>query len=503
MVNPYPRRATRLNTGSRGQPHVLLRTFWSVAAALGVIAVLGLGKLPIQAWLVAVCMVSLALLPSYLWCRGRIEGLPIFPIFALTFVWTYAIQLLVGHPVVSTYPEAAQVTAGLTIVGFLVLAIGIWLPFVLSPRTPRPRYLALNPSRAQSILLLILLAGILYRIGLAGGWVGLAPGANSIVRSAHLSLGGIAIFVLSHLAGQDQLPRGLRRVFAVVLGVYLITMAASLLLIGALTGFALAVTGYTLGSGRLPVRWVVLGFAMFTLLHYGKADIRGQNWSEADAFGHPSRYPAVFLDWTGFALDRFWNGNAGAHGAVQPLTERAGLLHLLVLAQYRTAQGLPYLQGYTYAPIPLLLVPRIFAPDKPPSHIGTRMLNIHFGLQRPKDVAGTTIGWGLVNEAYANFGYRGVASLAVVVGLIFGLATWWTAGAPALSFRFLFGVVMITLAIQTEFTFGVWLTVLFQYSVPLLLIIPFATHVASSAVAAAFRADARPAVSRSYPALRP
>src|SRR5215210_2033442 len=28
-----------------------------------------------------------ALLPSYLWCRGSVPGVPIFPLFALTFLW--------------------------------------------------------------------------------------------------------------------------------------------------------------------------------------------------------------------------------------------------------------------------------------------------------------------------------------------------------------------------------------------------------------------------------
>lgn len=126
---------------------------------------------------------------------------------------------------------------------------------------------------------------------------------------------------------------------------------------------------------------------------------------------------------------------------------------------------MPGLQGASYAIIPTLLVPRVLAPDKPTSHEGTTLLNIHYGLQRRDDTVTTTIGWGLFNEAYGNFGYAGVVGLGVVLGLAFGAFARWTQDVPELSARFLAGVLVLSIAFQTEFSAGVLVTSLFQSAV--------------------------------------
>ena len=90
-------------------------------------------------------------------------------------------------------------------------------------------------------------------------------------------------------------------------------------------------------------------------------------------------------------------------------------------------------------------------PDKPASHEGTSLLNIHYGLQRREDTRTTTIGWGIFNEAYGNFGYAGLIGLALIVGATLGAYARWTRDVPELSVRFLIAVVVLALAFQTEF----------------------------------------------------
>ena len=129
--------------------------------------------------------------------------------------------------------------------------------------------------------------------------------------------------------------------------------------------------------------------------------------------------------------------------------------------------------GATYTIIPRLLVPRILDPDKPHSHQGTAMLNINYGLQSLEETEGTTIGWGLLNEAYANFGLAGVIAIACLLGALFGFIGRLSAGAPLMSFENMVGVTFAVIAIQAEFTMAVFATVLFQSLMVLLLVLPF------------------------------
>src|SRR5206468_2846385 len=85
-------------------------------------------------------------------------------------------------------------------------------------------------------------------------------------------------------------------------------------------------------------------------------------------------------------------------------------MQLLLFVQAASPDDVPFMDGETYAILPTLLVPRILMPNKPASHEGTYLLNIHYGIQTRDDTAKTTIGFGLLNEAFANFGYIGIAS---------------------------------------------------------------------------------------------
>jgi hypothetical protein len=61
------------------------------------------------------------------------------------------------------------------------------------------------------------------------------------------------------------------------------------------------------------------------------------------------------------------------------------------------------------------------------------MLNVHFGFQTIEGTQKTSIGWGLIAEAYANFGRAGVVGVGVLLGLLVGFFERWSTGAPILS----------------------------------------------------------------------
>ena len=167
----------------------------------------------------------------------------------------------------------------------------------------------------------------------------------------------------------------------------------------------------------------------------------------------PLQYPSYFVEWYGYSLDNLALGNEDAK--IESFATRASLVQLFLLARARQAAGTEPLGGASYALIPVLLVPRALMPDKPWSHEGTSLLNIRYGLQSRRDTYTTTIGWGLFNEAFGNFGYVGIAGLAVVLGTVLGAYARWTHRIPELSARFLGGVLVLAMAFQTEFSSGV------------------------------------------------
>jgi hypothetical protein len=89
------------------------------------------------------------------------------------------------------------------------------------------------------------------------------------------------------------------------------------------------------------------------------------------------------------------------------------------------------------------------------------MLTVNYGLQTIEQTASTSIGWGLLPEAYANFGYIGIAGLAVALAIFYALITNITVGVPMTSLRFVLGLLIMAAATRAD-TMGVFITTQFQ-----------------------------------------
>ena len=63
-----------------------------------------------------------------------------------------------------------------------------------------------------------------------------------------------------------------------------------------------------------------------------------------------------------------------------------------------------------------MLVPRFINPEKQVSQYGMSLLNIRYGLQTQEETQKTAIGWGLLTESFANFGYLGVIGVGFCWG---------------------------------------------------------------------------------------
>ncbi len=452
----------------RRQRRPLLRTFWIAVSLFFLWQVFTNTTTSIETILGATLIAIAALYPFYLWCSGKALGIPIFPLFALTYLWTYALPLVSNHPRIITYSPESHLSAGINVAVFLALGTFVWFQFVKFPPAPPKRYRILMDNKSNGFLLFILASSILFNIASVGGWLLLGGGIISLIRGAVLGFNILAVFVLSYRYGSQELSKKEMNNFLIFLILYFITSAASLLLVGTLSAVLLGVIAFIFGRNKVPWIAIILAVICILPLHYGKGNMREKYWFGYERlFVQPWEYPSFYSEWIGYSVDYLSKKDEDRKEKAQDFSERSSLMHLLLLAQDRAPREVPYLAGNTYSIIPQLLVPRFLNSNKITSHEGTYRLNIHYGLQTRRDTLTTTIGWGLLNEAYGNFGFLGCAGLAVILGAFYGQVTRWSMQTSILSARSLLAVLVMGYAFQSEFSAGVYVAALFQSVVPL------------------------------------
>jgi hypothetical protein len=158
-------------------------------------------------------------------------------------------------------------------------------------------------------------------------------------------------------------------------------------------------------------------------------------------------------------------GGQKAHNKGVSLLERVNnLQNLLFVVDAMDTWGISPLGGKTYTLIPPLLLPRIIWPDKPRAHEGQIMLNVHFGRQDLDSTLTTYVAWGLLPEAYGNFGPRfGALFLGIVLGVGFAWLENFTARKLLLSLEgFIAFTVLLAMTNSFEMVASVLVTSLFQ-----------------------------------------
>lgn len=450
------------------------RYFWIGASLYGLL-ILGLGaSLALETVAGAVVISLAALAPWYLWVRGTAKGLPIWPMFTLTALWAYALPLVTEHPIVVQFPPLYQLTASLVIAVFLTIGTLAWLPFARAKATPPARARVLPAARGRVLLFGFLGAGLFLTFVTNTATLDLTGQFYSIIRAFALGLSNLSIFYFGYQIGARQLRFAEKLLFAGLLLASVFVSITSMLLVNAMSMIFLAFISYFLGRGRIPWLPLVLTALTFYFLHAGKSDQREQYWGEM--MWRPimlAEYPKFFGDWIGHSTaslaEQFESSKHHREKSQAPnkLWERSSLIHLFLYIEYSTPSAVPFLDGESYRAIPELLIPRILLPGKVGSHFGNQLLALHYGISDSEDDTITSIGFGLICEAFANFGYLGCILIPILLGATTGWFTRWSMSAPIMSFRFLFGVLCLSSAFQVEYTAGVLVSSLFQASMAL------------------------------------
>ena len=404
----------------------------------------------------------LALLPTLVWTRTMGHNYPIFEIFIATNLTSYGLPLLTEHDAVVLFNERVRQDAALVVVAFLAAAS---IAYYATPGYPRTtpfwtKQVLERPNKQWMLRGLIL--STLYTLIVPYLY---APpsGVEGILRAVFFGIGTSCTFVISMAWGLGRLRSGEKALIVVCLALQFVLMSASLILRAGTSIVLLGFVGYFFGSRRIPYIALAVALPILAALNIGKYDLRKTYWTPELQY-QPSlnELPAFYAEWF----------RAGLRPKVQTdtkagklLLERNSLLQILCLVIDRTPDFQPYLYGQTYKQIPGQFVPRLFWPEKPRGHISTYTLSIYYGLQSEEATHETTIAFGFLPEAYANFGIWGALGLGVVFGVCFRKITRWSVRSPIFSYAGLMLILLSAWSFQTELTLSGWLASLFQGSV--------------------------------------
>ena len=127
----------------------------------------------------------------------------------------------------------------------------------------------------------------------------------------------------------------------------------------------------------------------------------------------------------------------------QTAAERGSLLNVFLKIKSMSPAKVPFLEGLTYQEIPKLLVPRFLSSEKGFSHVGNMWLAYLYEFTSVEGLFRVSIQFDLMMEAYANYGYLGIAGMAIFLGLFLGWVTRQSTGVPIFSLRFFFAILVL------------------------------------------------------------
>jgi hypothetical protein len=425
------------------------------------------------------CVTVPVLLSVFLWVNYGAFGIPVLPVVAVLFYLYYALPLLVGDTL-QIYKVSELVWATLSVGAFLIAAsLAAW-PFLGAPRrktgpgsaTRASGYASAIKQRSFSnisladdlyrLIFLGLAAGILFNATAAAGKLGYLGNLAGALRACVSPLTYVACYLTGYARGAGLLT-GQRWLFACGGFVALTVFAMSnLFLLGGAMNLAAVMLGYVLATKRLPWFGFAMVFALLSILNAGKYSVREAYWahnSQSVQNASLGQVPGMLIDWLVEGISKVGSSSTLNNPS---LLERTSLLHMVLTVQEATPKIIPYLEGETYAMLPEMMVPRFVDPEKIESQAVLNLLSVRYGRETVEDTAKTTIGWGMVAEAYANFGNLGVIAVGAVFGVLCGFLMRLSATAGATSVAMLIAIASTLTLCNVEGDFSYIMVTLFQ-----------------------------------------
>ncbi len=411
-------------------------------------------------------MLLFSTVPALIWAKGGGRHLPLFEVLLLTTANAYAIPLLSGHDAMQLYSVEVIASAAFSVLTFQIVSIAAYYSFRAAPgRGSFFKDIVLAQNIDRYIGVGLTLTTIYTYIAT---FTELIPSdLVSVLRAVFFGIGLVAVFVQSQRWGLGTITRAERIAFGLNLTLQVVFLFSTLFLVGGLSLLVLALLGYISGARKLPLVFFIVVLLVLGVLHNGKSAMRVLYWDSDGNHAQPAltALPGFFVEWFNYGMLTVPGED---EGLAAKLIERTSLFHMLCMVESKTPERLPYLGGATYSTLPAQFVPRFFWPDKPLGHAATYQMSVYYGLQRIEDTAKTTIGFGMLVEAYANFGLFGVVGLGLFLGWFYKLVQSKCGTSPLLSYAGLFSVVLMAWSFQTETPLSMWLSSMYQATVAVL-----------------------------------
>lgn len=411
---------------------------------------------PIHLYL-GLAMFALSVLPSLLWAKNGGSRFPVFEVILLLCANTYALPMLNANEQLADFAPEAITTAGLAVLVYQLAAISTYLLVRGLPGHTRFWRESLLSARIEKLMIYGLPLSCLY-VGINTFTRWIPADIESVLRAVFFGVSILCTFVGAQRWGHGDLTPTEKAVFIGFIVPQLIMMSSGLILIAALSQVGIGILGYVCGGKRIP--WLVLAvvFALAAVLHTGKTRMRMKYWEEGVPPPTITQLPAFYAEWIDFGLQPTSGGKSVGHKII----ERTSLMHMLCLIVSWSPDRQPFLYGSTYRHVLPQLIPRFFWPEKPRSHIATYELSIYYGLQAEEDTNNTTIAFGLLAEAYANFGLVGGVLLGMFWGAALKKLQVWSTYSPMFSFAGLLMVLLTAWSFNAELTMAAWISSLQQ-----------------------------------------
>ena len=400
--------------------------------------------------------------PSLQWAKRDDRKFPVFEVLLLTAINTYAIPLLSGHEGLQAYPNETITVAALGVILYLAVANAAFAITRARPKRTRNWTEEIVSSNIADYLAYGMIITTAYTmINLLTTWI--PADLNGPVRAVCYGVGIISTFIQSRMWGLGTLAHHRKASFLVQIFLQVFFNWAALFLIQGISILVLALLGFISGGKKIPILALAITLPIIGVLHNGKSMMRSKYWEGGAPMPSLAGIPAFYSEWIGYGLNLSKDGeSAEDHHKGAKLLERTSLFHVLCLVVDNTPERQPYLEGATYAFVPGQFVPSFFWKDKPRAHVATNYLSVYYGLQDENSTNKTTIAFGMLAEAFANFGFFGIASLGAIFGIFLKKIGEWATYSPILSYPGLLLVVLMAWSFQSELTMAAWLSSLYQ-----------------------------------------
>lgn len=411
-------------------------------------------------------IVTLAAIPSLLWAKSGGSRFPVFEPVMLLCANTYALPLLNGRQQLAAYVPEVITQAGIAVVLYQIAAIGSYQLVRGKPGSSRFwTESILHRSIERFIVYGLILSCAYVAVSTFTTWI--PADLSSILRAVFFGVGILCTFIASQQLGRGELNQTERFILIFTLAAQMVLQSVSLLLVNTISLLGIALLGYLSGSKKIPWAVLLVSFGCIAVLHNGKDPMRTKYWTENTPPPSVTEIPAFYQEWIEHGVTIRLDDEESNEGksASRRLFERTSLMHILCLVADWSPDRQDYLHGETYGYVLPQLIPRFLWPEKPRSHVATYRLSIYYGLQDEDATNNTTIAFGMLAEAYANFGMIG----AILLGLFWGVSLKklqvLSGCSPMFSQAGLLMILLTAWAFAIELTMAVWISSLFQAAI--------------------------------------